>query len=134
MLTYLVAYISSLVLMLVLDLAWLGIVAKNLYKSALGPLLADAPRLPPAITFYLLYPAGVIFFAVAPALAGGSWTQALLRGALLGFFAYMTYDFTNLALIRGWPSSIVAIDIAWGVVLTAVIATAGYFAAQWQAR
>ena len=125
------AYIGALVAMLVIDLLWLAVIAKNLYQSALGNLLADKPNLGAAFVFYLLYPVGVVYFAIAPALASASLGQAALRGALFGFFAYMTYEFTNLALIRGWPSSLVAIDIAWGVALTTGVAVAGYSAAKW---
>lgn len=128
MLKYIAAYVATLVIMLALDLVWLGVIAKKMYADALGPLLADAPKIIPAVAFYFLYPLGVVIFVIAPALAAGSWAQALVRGALFGFFGYMTYEFTNLALIRNWPSSLVAGDIAWGVVLTAVIATAGYYA------
>jgi uncharacterized membrane protein len=128
MLQALAAYIASLVVMLLLDLVWLGVIAKKMYADALGPLLADAPKLVPAIAFYLLYPVGVVIFAISPALAAGSWTQALVRGALFGFFGYMTYEFTNLALIRDWPASLVAGDIAWGVVLTAAVSVGGYYA------
>ena len=131
MLTYIVAYVVSLVVMLGIDLVWLGVAAKKMYANALGPLLADSPNIPAAVVFYLLYPVGLMIFVVAPSLAAGSWTQALIRGALFGFFAYMTYEFTNLALIRNWPSSLVAVDIIWGVVLTALVATAGHFAGKW---
>jgi uncharacterized membrane protein len=131
MLKLVLAYAGSLAVMLVLDLLWLAVIAKNLYQSALGSLLADSPKLGAAAVFYLLYPAGVLYFAIAPALASGSPLQAAGRGALFGFFAYMTYEFTNLALIREWPASLVAIDIAWGVALTAVMALGGYAAARW---
>ena len=127
MLQTLAAYVASLVVMLVLDLIWLGVVAKKMYADALGPLLADAPKIVPAVAFYLLYPLGVVIFVITPAISAGSWSQALVRGALFGFFGYMTYEFTNLALIRNWPSSLVAADIAWGVVLTAVVSVGGYF-------
>lgn len=125
------AYVGALAAMLVIDLLWLAVIAKNLYQSALGNLLADKPNLGAAGIFYLLYPLGVVYFAISPALASASLGQAALRGALFGFFAYMTYEFTNLALIRGWPSSLVAIDIVWGVVLTTGVAVAGYSAAKW---
>jgi len=131
MLKLIASYVASLVVMLALDLVWLGVVAKNMYARALGPLLADAPKIPPAAAFYLLYPLGVLIFAISPATIAGSAAQALVRGALFGFFAYMTYEFTNLALIRNWPASLVAGDIAWGVVLTAVISVAGFYAGKW---
>ena len=130
MLKLIVAYVASLVVMLALDLVWLGVVAKGMYAKALGPLLVDSPKIPAAVAFYLLYPMGVIYFAVVPALAAGSSTQALIRGALFGFFAYMTYEFTNLALIRDWPSSLVTIDIVWGVILTALVSVGAYYGAK----
>lgn len=130
MLKFIVGYGASLGVMLALDLLWLMVLAKNLYRAALGPLLSDAPRLGAAAIFYALYPVGVLYFAISPALASGSAGQAALRGALFGFFGYMTYEFTNLALVRGWPASLVAIDIAWGVALTAAMALGGYAAAR----
>jgi uncharacterized membrane protein len=56
-----------------------------------------------------------------------SASSALLLGALFGFFAYATYDLTNLATLKGWPVSIVFIDISWGIVLTAIVSLSGYF-------
>lgn len=103
-----VPYAATLFVMLAADLVWLGVLARKLYAQALGPLLAPSPNLPAAAAFYLLYPLGMMVFVIAPSLASGSWTQALIRGALFGFFAYMTYEFTNLALIRDWPAALAA--------------------------
>ena len=128
MLKFVAAYVASLVVMLVLDLLWLGVFAKDMYAKALGPLLAESPKIPAAVAFYLIYPLGVLYFAVAPALAAGSASQALIRGAVLGFFAYMTYEFTNLALIRNWPASLVTVDIVWGVLLTALVSLGAFYA------
>ena len=49
--------------------------------------------------------------------------------AAFGFFAYMTYDLTNMATLKVWPGWLAALDIAWGSVVTALAATAGYWAA-----
>lgn len=130
MLKLFLAYAATLVVMLALDLLWLGVAAKKMYVTALGSLMKDSPNLPAAGAFYLLYVLGILYFATTPALAAGSWGQAAWRGALFGFFAYMTYELTNLALIRGWPASLVVVDIVWGIVLTGIAATAGYFAAR----
>lgn len=128
MLKIIVVYLVTALVFFGIDMAWLAGIAKGHYQSALGPLIAETPNLRAAAIFYLLFPLGILIFASVPALAAGSWTQALWRGALFGFFTYMTYEFTNLALIRDWPSSLVALDIAWGIVLTGVATTAGYFA------
>ena len=90
-----------------------------------GGLLLDKPNTPVAALFYALYVAGVLVFAVLPALDAGQWSRALLHGALFGFFAYATYDLTNLATLKGWTPSVALLDLAWGTVVTGVSATAG---------
>jgi uncharacterized membrane protein len=89
--------------------------------------MADQIVWPVAILFYLLFIAGLIVFAVAPALESGGWTRALLLGAAFGFFAYATYDLTNLATLRDWPATLTVVDIAWGTVLGGTVATASFF-------
>lgn len=120
-----IAYAGAAVVFLLADLVWLGTIAKDLYRAQIGHLLAAEFRMGPAAIFYLMYLGGVVYFAVMPALASGRWQDAVLPGALLGFLAYGTYDFTNWAVMRDWPASLTFIDLAWGTVLTAAAATAG---------
>ena len=88
--------------------------------------MADDIRFGAAALFYLLYIAGVMFFVVMPAAKARSLRQALVHGAFFGFIAYMTYDLSNLATLRGWPVIVVVADIVWGCVVTASAAAAGY--------
>ena len=120
--TYFKTYVGALVAITVLDLLWLGVIAKPLYASQLADLLRPNIGITAAIFFYFLYPLGVVYFAVNPALVHGSWQNAALNGLLLGLFAYGTYDLTNLATLKNWPVSISLIDMAWGSVLTAIAA------------
>lgn len=129
MLRHFVAYAVVLVAFLAIDFVWLGYVAREFYKSQMGDLLAPQPLLTPAAAFYLLYAAGLVFFAVAPGLREQSWRVALLNGAALGLIAYATYDLTNLAVVRGWPAMLSVVDLAWGACLSAAAAAIGYFAA-----
>ncbi len=123
---YLIAYAGAAVLFFAVDLIWLGVVAKNFYRSALGELLLEQPNMLAATLFYLVFVAGVVIFAVAPALASQNAWRALLLGALFGLFTYGTYDMTNLATLKGWPIKVVIVDIVWGSVLTGAAALAGY--------
>lgn len=107
---------------LVLDLAWLGVVARGLYEAALGELLRPDAHLPAAALFYAFYVAATTGWAVLGAASKG---DAARRGAGLGLVAYATYELTNWAVIRGWPAWIVPVDVAWGVFLTALAALAG---------
>jgi len=124
---YILLYLATVPVFFLIDLVWLGVVARDFYRSQVGSLMADPIVWWAAILFYLLFIAGIIFFAVLPGLDAGSWTKALALGAAFGFFAYMTYDLTNLATLRGWPITLVVVDIAWGTVLAASVATASYF-------
>ncbi len=118
------AYITALVTMGVLDAFWLGVIAKGLYKSVLGPLFADTVNLGAAMLFYLLYALGLTVLAIKPNLDLASWKGAAAQGAALGAFAYMTYDLTNLATLRGYTTTLAVADIAWGSVISAAACAA----------
>jgi uncharacterized membrane protein len=116
------AFVASLVAMAVIDGIWLALVARNFYRDNLGHLLADSTNWVAAVAFYFIYVAGITFFATQPGIEEGSALTAAWRGAILGFFAYATYDLTNHATLRGWPTIVTVVDMAWGAVLTAAVA------------
>lgn len=122
----LVTYLVVLVVFVAIDLVWLGYVARSLYVREIGSLLAPYPGLVAAAAFYLLYAAGLVFFAVNPALNGGSLLQALLLGAAAGLFAYGTYDLTSLSVIKGFTLKIAIIDMAWGTILSGAASAIAY--------
>jgi uncharacterized membrane protein len=125
MISSLCLYGAVAIVFLGLDALWLGVVAKGFYADSLGGLLADRPNFAVAGLFYALYILGIVIFVAGPALDSGSWGRAAIRGALFGLFAYATYDLTNLATLRGWPVGLTLVDLAWGMAVTAVSATAG---------
>jgi uncharacterized membrane protein len=119
---HVILYLATLAAMVPLDFLFLGVLAKDFFRSQVGGALGDL-NIVPAVAFYLLYPAGIVIFASAA--AGANWQHALLHGALFGFFCYATFDLTTLALLRGWTWPAAVVDIAWGTVATAVAATVG---------
>ncbi len=118
-------YAATLLVFVSFDLIWLGVVAKLYYRTQLGSLMADKFNFRAAAAFYLVYPLGVVTFAVMPGLSSDSWTDAAMWGAMLGFFAYATYDLTNLATLREWPVRLTLVDLLWGTALTALAAACG---------
>lgn len=120
-------YIIALVTFLAIDMVWLGFIAKRMYKEKLGFVLSPDVNWLAAIAFYLIYIAGILFFAVNPSLKDTDWKVALLNGAVFGAMCYATYDLTNMATIAKWPLTIVVIDILWGVVLTGAVSLVTYF-------
>ena len=124
---YLSMYIAFLIIVICTDMLWLLGIAKNLYQDEMGNLMANEPKLIAGFAFYLLYALGANIFVVFPALEKQSLPHALKYGALFGFFCYMTYDLTNLAVVRDFPMRLAFIDMAWGSFLTSVGAGFAYW-------
>ena len=125
---WIAALIAAAVVFGVLDALWLGWAGENFYRPRLGDMLADSFRMVPALIFYALYIAAIVWFAVRPGIAGGIGAAAL-NGALLGAICYATYDLTNQATLRHWSATVTIADIAWGAFATAIAASAATWVA-----
>ncbi|MDL2353335.1 MAG: DUF2177 family protein [Pseudomonadota bacterium] len=130
------AYVATALVFGILDAVWLRNAGPLLYRPALGELFADKFRLAPAITFYVIFIAGLTYFAVVPGIlsnAGSGMSMfagvplSVMHGALLGLFAYAAYDLTNQATMKVWPSHITLIDMAWGTVASGFAAGVATF-------
>jgi uncharacterized membrane protein len=113
-----------------IDIVWLGVVAKNFYRAQIGGLMKSDVNWLAAIIFYLIFIVGLVVFVISPAVQKGSWTHALLFGALFGFVCYATYDLTNLATIKNWPLMVTIIDLIWGMTLSASVSVITFWVAQ----
>jgi uncharacterized membrane protein len=127
LLKYFAVYFSFLITLIIIDLIWLLGIARNLYRDEMGSLMASEPKLWAGLAFYLLYALGASIFVIFPAISKQSWIYAAQYGALFGFFCYMTYDLTNLAVIRDFPMRLAFVDIVWGSAVTALSATIAYW-------
>ena len=124
---FLSAYTAIFLVMLAIDMLWLGVIAKPLYQQGIGHLMAAKPNFVAAGLFYVIFPIGLMFFAVTPYGVFPEWSRVLISAAVFGFFAYATYDLTNLAIMKDWPISLSLIDVAWGTFASTVSAAAGKF-------
>jgi uncharacterized membrane protein len=123
--TVLILYVSTAAIFLALDALMLGFVMRPLFERHIGSMMLDDIRMVPAVLFYLAYVAGLVWLVSWPALTEGRPRDALVAGAVIGAMAYGTYEFTSYAIMKDWHPSMVAVDLAWGTVLTAVAAWAG---------
>ncbi|MFH1574512.1 MAG: DUF2177 family protein, partial [Acidobacteriota bacterium] len=121
-----IVYLITVPLFFLIDLFWLGILAKDFYKRHLGYLMRPDVNWVAAVLFYLLFIIGIVIFAVKPALEAESPARALVYGALFGFFTYATYDLTNLATVRDWPLVVTVVDLVWGTALCGTVAWGSY--------
>jgi uncharacterized membrane protein len=126
----LILYLSTAAVFFAIDLIWLGLMNSRFYKIQLAEFMSDKVNWLPAILFYLLFIVGLLLLVVLPAVEHDSWIRALLLGGLLGMVAYATYDLTNLASMKNWPTVVTMVDIVWGTILAATVATISYFIAK----
>ena len=122
-------FLIALPVFFIIDMAWLGLVAKKFYDQHLGFLMKPDITWYAAIIFYLLFITGLVTFVISPAVEKHSWSHAILFGALFGLITYSTYDLTNLATIKDWPVIVTVVDLIWGIVLSASVSIITYLIA-----
>jgi uncharacterized membrane protein len=119
-------YAVALPTFLILDLLWLGVVARSFYQTHMGHLMRADVNWVAAVVFYLVFVVGIVVFVVWPAIERESLGHALLLGAFFGLVTYAAYDLTSLAVMEGFPLKIALVDLVWGAVLCASVSAITY--------
>lgn len=123
---YIAVYAGTLVLFAALDLVWIGVVMREFYRQGIGHLMSDRTNWKSGIAFYLIYTAGLMFFAISPSIIAHTFLGAAILGGLFGFFCYATYDLTNLATLRDWPLKVAIIDMLWGFAVSVAVSMVAF--------
>lgn len=129
-----ILYLITLAVFFLIDMVWLGVVAKGFYRRHLGTMLSPKVNWGAAILFYLLFIAGLLIFVIRPALAQGTLLSALWLGALFGLISYATYDLSNLATLRDWPLIVTVVDLFWGTILGGLVSLVSTLLGRWVLR
>ena len=123
---FLKLYLTSLVIFILIDMFWLGLIAKDFYNQQLNLLMKAKANLLAALIFYFVFMFGLVVFVIAPGVEKKSVLDVVIYGALFGLVGYSTYDFSNLATLKNWPLSLTAVDMLWGALLTGLVALTAY--------
>jgi uncharacterized membrane protein len=126
---YIILFGVTTAIFFLIDMIWLGAVAKNFYREKLAFVFTGEVNWAAAFIFYFIYIVGILYFVVIPGTIHHDWQKVLLSGAFLGLLCYATYDLTNMATIKQWPLSVVIVDILWGTVLTGTVSLLAWKAA-----
>ena len=126
---WIIAYFAAAVAFGAMDSVWLRWAGPNLYRPAIGEILADSFRLAPALAFYVIYIGGMVWFGVRPGVESGNVATALLNGAILGFVCYATFDLTSQAVMKIWATHVSIADMAWGALATGIASAAACWVA-----
>lgn len=124
--TYIKVFLIAIIIFLILDFMWLGLVAKRLYQNEIGKLLKPKFNFMAAFIFYIIFIIALTIFVIIPAINNNSLKEVILLGALFGLVTYATYDLTNFATLEGFTIKIVIIDLLWGTTLGTLTSTLTY--------
>lgn len=125
---YLKIFLFTTPIFFLIDMIWLGLIAKNFYQKYLGYLMGPVNWVA-AIIFYLIFIVGLVVLVIVPALESQSWSKLIFTALLFGLCTYATYDLTNLATVKNWPLLVTLVDLVWGMVLSLLVSTISYFIA-----
>jgi uncharacterized membrane protein len=117
-------FLIAFVVFFLIDMVWLGLIAKNIYSKYLGYLMSPKVNWLAAIIFYVLFIIGLVYFVIQPGVLNeASVGSVAFSGMLFGLITYATYDLTNLATLKDWPIKITIIDLLWGTFLGTAVST-----------
>ena len=113
-------FLVTIISVFIMDMIWLGVIAKNIYAQNIGMLLRKSgdvmtPIWWAAVVVYVCITLGILFFVLPK--AQGDYFLAFFGGVTLGLVTYGIYDFTNYSILANWPWKITLIDFAWGMLL-----------------
>lgn len=123
-------FLIALPVFFALDMLWLGLIARNFYRSQIGFLLKEQVNWPAAVVFYFIFILGLVHFVISPAVAKGQWSAALWNGVFFGLVTYAAYDLTNLATAKDWPLLVTIVDLLWGMILAGSVSLISFFVAK----
>jgi uncharacterized membrane protein len=106
-------FLLLFVFILVVDFVVLNFVLKDFFAKELKEF--DRTVRPVfAIGAWLLMAVGIYIF-IGP--LSQNYQSAALYGAIFGLVLYGVYDFTNYAILAGYTSRMVIVDMLWGTIL-----------------
>ena len=115
---WIIATLSAAIIFGMLDAMWLSWAGPNLYQPNIGEIMAEEVNWVAALSFYFIYLAGTVWFAIRPGVESGQVKTALFNGVLLGALCYATFDLTSQAVFKVWTTHVTLVDIAWGAFAT----------------
>ena len=124
------ATLIAALIFLIIDIIWLSFAVKSFYRPNIGHLLLDKPVMWAAAMFYIIYVFGIGVVIIEPSINLDNTISLLFKAFVFGLVAYGTYNFTNMATVKGWSPSVVFVDTIWGGLLTAFSSYSGILLAK----
>jgi uncharacterized membrane protein len=113
-------FITTLIIILIIDIIWLGFISPRIYKSEIGNLMKEKPNWYGGFLVYIILAFAITIFVIKSGIAP-SPKDALIYGAILGFVIYGVYDLTNYSTLKDWTIKITIIDLLWGTFLGGLV-------------
>ena len=109
---------GTYLMIIIVDVVWLKYIAGNWLTEQIQSIARESVYIPSAFIVWLIMSFGIWYFILQHA---PTPLTALYQGAILGFLLYAVFDFTNHAILKGYPYSFIIADILWGTILVAIV-------------
>lgn len=122
----LIIWITLILVLMLADFIWLGIISRSFIKDSIGHLMSDSFKIVPALLFYLMYATALIFL-VFKDVETGNYSKVVLSAVFIGLTAYGTYELVNFSTLKDWPLKMVIVDTLWGIFVTVLSSSVVYW-------
>jgi len=125
--------LTSAILFILLDFLWLAVVASSWYRQTLGYLAELDPQgkiifnIPMGLIAQVVISLALSAVIMLALQLDNRLSIAMGWGAFIGLALYVTFDFTNLSFVKGWPLWISLLDVAWGTLQGLMAGTYVYY-------
>lgn len=109
-------YVVAILVLLLLDFAWIGLFMGNKYKKMIDTIQSNTLSVNYlyAMLSYCLMVLGLVYFVLPKISKENCLSDCLKYAVLFGVILYGVYDFTAAAVIKDWNIGLAIIDIMWG--------------------
>jgi uncharacterized membrane protein len=108
---FLLSWLISFILIIILDMLWFSYSVEKFYKIYLNDIISFDINKKAALMFYFLYSFAIVYLC-----------NDFKSGLVLGMAAYSAYNFTNFATMPNWPTVVLIVDTIWGSFVTGAVA------------
>jgi uncharacterized membrane protein len=124
-------YLITGALFSVLDVLWLGLLAKEFHRRTFADPLAEKASRAATVFYYAVLIAFLVYFVTGPSIEDDKFWSALIGGAVVGLVAFAGSSVVNVMARKNYPRKAIPFDVAWGAVASAVACGGTYAVWQW---
>jgi uncharacterized membrane protein len=124
-------YLITGALFSILDVLWLGLLAKEFYRRTFADPLTEKASTAATVFYYAVLIGFLVYFVTGPSIEDDRFWAAVTGGAAFGLVAFAGLSVVIVMARENHPRKVIPFDIAWGTIASAVSCGGTYAVWQW---